>query len=128
MESKFIINKYTFSDGSTVELEDRITPLLEVEEGKKYLSCMIDMKQQDDGSISGNTCFVQVRFSHPENWEMYRDLMNEMMSDVMGGETLCAYVEIVHKGTGAFTMKHTSGELALIPTDSTAQAGNRTVH
>ena len=128
MESKFLINKYTFSDGSWVELEDRITPLTEVNADDKYLACMIDMEQRPDGSVKGVTCFVRVEFSNPENWGQYRSLMNEMMTSVMAGETLCAYVEVVHVNDGAITIKHTDGTLALIPTSSQAQTGNMTVH
>jgi hypothetical protein len=129
MESRYTINKYTFSDGSTVELEDRITPLNEIETDTSYLSCMVDVRRNDDGSFSGNTCFVRVEFSNPKAWGLYRELMNDMMSDVMSAETLCAFVEVVHViPEKSFTIKHVTGELALIPMNSCAQSGNLTVH
>lgn len=128
MESKYTINKYTFSDGSTLEMEDRITPLNEVQVGYQYLSCMVNIRPGEKGAFTGDACFVRVSFSHPENWEQYRGLLNEMMTKVMGEETLCAYVDVVQTTDGAVTVKHSDGTVGLIPTKATALPGNLTVH
>ena len=129
MISQYTINKYTFSDGSTLELEDRITPLNEVAEHETYLSCLVGAEQGPDGSFKGNACFVRVEFSNPDSWALYRPLLNEMMTKVMSADTLCAFVEVVNVTPGkSFTMKHVTGELSIVPVDSTAHAGNHTVH
>lgn len=128
MVSNYVINRYTFSDGSAVELEDRVTPLNEVSVEHRYLSCMINITPSQNGHFQGDTCFVRVEFTHPENWESYRQLLNEMMSSVMGQKALCAYVEIVQASESAVTVKHTDGTLGLIPIIPTTSVGNMTRH
>ena len=128
MESKYTVDRYTFSDGSWVELEDRITPLNEVEMGKQYLSCMVNIRQGDNGLFTGDACFVRVLFSHPKNWEAYRGLMNEMMTQAMGQEARCAYVDIIAVTADAVTVQHADGTVGLIPIRAQVHLGNLTVH
>lgn len=128
MESQYIINKYTFSDGSTVALEDRITPLNEVEEGQQYLSCMVNIQDNGDGTFKGDACFVRVEFSHPQYWEEYRNLLNEMMSEVMGQETRCALIDVVQTSDTAVTVKHTDGTVGVLPINKVLHQGSHTLH
>ena len=128
MISQYTINKYTFSDGSTVELEDRITPLNEVVVGKQYLSCMVNIQPQDNGSFKGDACFVMVEFSHPDNWELYRSLLNKMMTNVMGQQTLCAFVDVVHKNATSVSVKHFDGTVWVLPIGKVLLPGSATIH
>lgn len=130
MISQYLINKYTFKDGSVLELEDRVCPVNELEIGCTYLSCIINLEQVNGTISSGANCFVRCDLSHPDSWLRYRDLVNEMMVDVFEGPVLCALVKIVKVIPGesvAFT--HHDGAVDILPLKPVPHAAlSRMVH